>query len=53
MEVFSCDIFVINYMIKFEIKEEYIDVIFPGDIKGKVTYDKQTGEFVEFNYYFL
>lgn len=33
-----------------EIKEEYVDVIFPGDIKGKLAYDKETGEFLEFDY---
>jgi hypothetical protein len=30
--------------------EEYVDLIFPGDIKGKLLYDKTTGEFIEFNY---
>ena len=33
-----------------DIDEEYVDLIFPGDIKGKLLYDKTTGEFVEFNY---
>ena len=33
-----------------EISEEYQDIVVPGDIKGKLLYDKNTGEFVEFNY---
>ena len=35
---------------KENIDEEHQDIVFPGDIQGKLLYDKSTGEFVEFNY---
>ena len=33
-----------------DIEEDYLDIIFPGAIKGTLTYDKVTGSFDEFSY---
>ena len=33
-----------------DIDEEYQEVIFPGDIHGTLKYNKNSGEFVEYNY---